>query len=124
MEKTPNADFMAVGPYIMHNLETEDMDAWKTDEDFFRWAFAWPIDRSLTEGRTMVKNYEYAQENDFELSIYEANHHITGGNGPLEPRNKLVTSISGGINVANDLLLMLREQGIRNQCLYSIIQHS
>ena len=123
MKKAPNSDAFSVGPYIMHNFKKEDMSAWKTDEDFFRWAFAWPIDRSLSEGRSMTDNYKYAKQNDIELSIYEVNHHITGGDGPLEPRNKLVTSISGGINLCNNNLLMLREHGIRTQNLYSLIQH-
>ena len=40
------------------------------------------------------------------LSIYEVNHHTTRGNAPLEPRNKIVASIGGGINVANNMLMM------------------
>ena len=122
MANTPNADFMAVGPYIINTINKKDMEAWETDEDYFRWAFAWPIDRSLTPGRVMVENYEYAQQAGKELSIYEVNHHITHGDAPSEPRNKLVTSLAGGLNLCNDNLLMLREQGIRQQCLYNLIQ--
>ena len=122
MEKTPNADACSIGPYIMHDLKKEDMSAWKNDDEFFRWAFAWPIDRSLSAGRSMTDNYKYAQQNNIELSIYEVNHHITGGDGPLEPRNKLVTSLAGGINLCNNNLLMLREQGIRTQNIFGFVQ--
>ena len=70
----------------------------------------------------MFVNGELARNAGVELSIYEVNHHITGGDGPLEPRNKLVASLGGGLNVCNGMLLMLREQGVRNQCLFSLIQ--
>jgi hypothetical protein len=59
-----------------------------------------------------------------ELSIYEVNHHTTHGDGALEPRNRLVTSIGGGLNVANNMLLMLKEHHLRAQCLFSLAQHS
>jgi len=35
-----------------------------------------------------------------------------------------VTSIGGGLNVANTMLQMLKDYGARTQCLFSLIQHS
>jgi len=71
----------------------------------------------------MFQNYDLAKAAGIELSIYEVNHHTTHGDAPAEPRNKIVTSIAGGINVANDMLLMMREHKLRTQCLFSLIQH-
>jgi hypothetical protein len=90
----------------------------------FRWAFAWPIRRSTDEAGTMFQNAAAAREAGVELSVYEVNHHTTHGDGPLEPRNRLVASIGGGLNVANTMLMMLKEHGARTQCLFSLVQHS
>ena len=122
MKNVPNADCFSVAPYILHELTQEDLITWEVNEDLFRWAFAWPLDRSLTPERSMTLNGENARKAGIELSIYEVNHHITRGDAPAEPRNRVVTSISGGINVCNSMLLMLQEQGIRNQCLFGLVQ--
>jgi len=99
------------------------MERLDTDDKFFRWAFAWPLRRSLDEDGAMHQNYEAAKKAGIELSIYEVNHHTTHGDAPAEPRNKLVTSIGGGLNVANTMLLMLKEHHLRAQCLFSLVQH-
>ena len=122
MKNTPNADCHSIGPYIVHELSTEETESWTSENDLFRWAYAWTIDRSLTPGRSMVMNAEYAEAAGIELSTYEINHHITGGNGPLKPRNDLATSIGGGLNVCNGMLLMLKEQNIRYQGLFTFVQ--
>jgi len=119
---TPNADRLSVAPYLVHTLNREDMDLLDSDDDFFRWAFAWSIRQSLEKTGSMFRNHEVAQKNGLDLSIYEINHHTTGGDAPLEPRNKLVTSLGGGLNVINSMLLMLREQHAREQCFFSLAQ--
>ena len=124
MPKVPNADRFGLAPYIIQSLSKEDMQRMKTDDDFFRWAFAWPIWRSNDPDGAMRQNEQLAKDNGMELSIYEVNHHITHGDGPLEPRNRLTTSIGGGLNVCNGMLLMLKEHHIRAQCLFSLVQHS
>ncbi len=122
MANVPNADRFAVAPYIIHNLSKADMTVLDTDDKFFRWAFGWPIRRSTDPSGAMVQNYDYAQKAGMELSIYEVNHHTTHGDAPLEPRNRLVTSLGGGLNVVGDMLLMLKDQHVRTQCLFSLIQ--
>ena len=72
----------------------------------------------------MKVNHELAGKAGIELSIYEVNHHITHGDGPLEPRNRLTTSIGGGLNVANNMLTMMKDHHLRSQCLFSLAQHS
>ncbi|MFO8014420.1 MAG: hypothetical protein R6X20_14070, partial [Phycisphaerae bacterium] len=124
MPRVPNADLFGVAPYIIQRIEKEDTEVLDTDAALFRWALAWPIFRSLEEEGAMRKNFELAREHGLELSIYEVNHHITHGDGPLAPRNKIVTSIGGGLNVAGNMLLMLKEHHLRTQALFSLVQHS
>jgi hypothetical protein len=100
------------------------MQRMKTDDALFRWAFAWPIWRSRDPDGAMSQNEQLAKKNGMELSVYEVNHHITHGDGPLEPRNRLTTSIGGGLNVCNGMLMMLKEHHVRTQCLFSLVQHS
>ncbi len=123
LPRFPNADRLSLAPYILHNFSQAQADSLDSDEKLFRWAFAYPFWRSLTPVGAMFQNFETAKPTGIELSVYEINHHITGGDGPLEPRNRLVTSIGGGLNVANTMLLLLKENHVRDQCLFSLIQH-
>ena len=123
LKNAPNADLFSVAPYIVSSLNKKDLQILTTNEKLFQWVFAKPIWRSQDPRGAMFQNYELAKEARIELSIYEINHHTTHGDAPLEPRNKIVTSIAGGINVANNMLMMMREHKIRTQCLFSLIQH-
>jgi alpha-L-arabinofuranosidase len=122
LKNAPNADRFAVAPYLISELNNKDLEILDTDEKLFRWVFAKPIWRSLDPRGAMYQNYGLAKAASIELSIYEVNHHTTHGDAPAGPRNKIVTSIAGGINVANDMLLMMREHKLRTQCLFSLIQ--
>ncbi len=125
MRHCPNADRFGVAPYIIQGFTKEEVDKYySTDDKLFRWAFAWATRRSRDPAGAMFQNHELAKKAGMELSIYEVNHHITHGDGPLEPRNKLVTSIGGGLNVANNMLSMLKEHHLRTQALFSLAQHS
>jgi len=123
IKNAPNADRFSVAPYLISQLNKKDLELLDTDEKLFRWIFAKPIWRSLDPRGAMFQNYGLAREAGIELSIYEVNHHTTHGDAPAGPRNKIVSSIAGGINVANDMLLMMREHKLRTQCLFSLIQH-
>jgi alpha-L-arabinofuranosidase len=123
LKNAPNADRFSVAPYLISQLNNKDLEILDTDEKLFRWIFAKPIWRSLDPRGAMFQNYGLAKEAGIELSIYEVNHHTTHGDAPAEPRNKIVSSIAGGINVANDMLLMMRQHKLRTQCLFSLIQH-
>ena len=109
------ADRFGIAPYIIQSITQEEAAAFTTDEAFFRWAFAWPVRRSCDSNGAMFQNAALSRQHGIELSIYEINHHITHGDGPLEPRNKLVTSIGGGLNVLGNMLLMLKEHHLRAQ---------
>jgi len=86
-----------------------------------------PIYRAVEPDGTMYRNYEQAASarqggQRMELSIYEINHHPTFGDAPPEPRNRVVTSIGGGLALANAMLLELRDHKIRTQCMFNLIQ--
>ncbi|MCX8038289.1 MAG: hypothetical protein N3D11_14770 [Candidatus Sumerlaeia bacterium] len=124
IRRVPNADCFSVAPYIIQSLSKEEAAALDTDDKLFRWDFAWPVWRSRNKDGAMFQNFQLAQKAGMELSIYEVNHHITNGDGPLEPRNRIVTSLGGGLTVANNMLLMLKEHRLRHQALFSLVQHS
>jgi len=124
VKRVPNADRFSVAPYILHHFSKAQAQALDTDDKLFRWAFAYPVWRSRDEAGAMFQNHQLTAKAGQEMSIYEVNHHITGGDGPLEPRNRIVASIGGGLNVANNMLLMLKEHGLRTQCLFALAQHS
>ncbi len=116
---TPAADGFGVAPYVVHEMSNEQ--AAMDDEGLFSWVFGYPWYQA--HRGYMAENYRLVTEQfGHELSIYEVNHHITGGDAPAEPRNRIVTGIGGGINVANWMLLMLREQKVRVQNLFSLAQ--
>ena len=124
MQDVPNADRFGVAPYIIQSIAKEQMAYHGSQEALFRWAFAWPLRRARNEEGAMFQNYALGRKNRIELSVYEVNHHITHGDGPLEPRNQIVTSLGGGLNVANTMLQMVKEGGVRTQALFSLVQHS
>ncbi len=124
LKDCPQADFFSVAPYIIQGFEREEVQQhYNTSAGLFRWAFAWPWARSTRDSGAMYQNANLVRQANIELSVYEVNHHITHGTGPLEPRNQLVTSIGGGLNVLNTMLLMLKEHGVRTQALFSLVQH-
>ena len=124
MENSPNADRFSVAPYIIHELSQKQLQVLDTDEKLFRWVLAYPVWRSRSPDGAMFQNFQAVKKAGMELSVYEVNHHITHGDAPAEPRNRIVASIAGGINVANTMLMMLKEHHIRTQCLFALAQHS
>ncbi len=114
-----NADGFAVAPYIIHEMSA--MQAKQSDEDIWSWVFGYPWYNG-TQG-FMAKNYKAVTKPlGMELSVYEVNHHITGGDAPAEARNKIVAGIGGGINVANWMIMMVEKQNVRVQNLFSLLQ--
>ncbi|HCE46231.1 MAG TPA: hypothetical protein DET40_22020 [Lentisphaeria bacterium] len=119
LKSTPAADRYAVAPYILHSLEPEDLEALGTDEKLFPWLYAYGISYIK---RGMAKQGEVSKKTGIEFSVYEINHHITGGKAPLEPRNRMVTSVGGSLNVINGMLLLLHDYGIRNLNFFTLTQ--
>ncbi len=122
LANAPNADRFGIAPYIIHDFSKEEAELLDSDDRLFRFLFAYPM-CIMREGG-MVENGQLSKQHGVEFSLYEVNHHITHGDAPLEPRNRMVTSIGGGLNVLSTMMMLLKQYGIRTQCLFSFIQHS
>jgi hypothetical protein len=115
-----NCDRYAIAPYILQNLNASDLLLNDTDAKLFRWLFAYPLMTTYSNG--MPQQLVVSSDMDTEFSIYEMNHHTTHGDAPLEPRNKLVASLGGGLSVINTMLSLLKVNAIRSQCFFSFCQ--
>ncbi len=116
---TPNADAVGLAPYLIHRMS--ERQAAMDTESCWSWVFGntWHLGRR----GWMAENYRRVTEQfGHPLSVYEVNHHITGGDAPDEARNRIVASIGGGLNVANWMLMMMAEHDVRVQNLFSLIQ--
>ncbi|MBI5725076.1 MAG: hypothetical protein HZA50_14035 [Planctomycetes bacterium] len=119
----PNTDRVAIAPYMVGTFSKEAEQTLDSDDKLFRWAFGYSLQRAVSEGSTLNQTYQAAKQAKIELSVYEFNYHTTSGGGSLETRNRMITSLAGGVNVANTMLLMLKKQGIRVQNVYSLAQY-
>ncbi len=124
----PNADVVAIAPYLMNGVRQQYVEHLTTGQALFRWVYGYTIKRVLEPGGRVSDSHAALQGTGKELAIYEHQFHLTnprpGNEGavPLETRRKMFTSIGGGLNVLNDSLLMMRECGVRRQCLFNLNQ--
>lgn len=115
-----NCDRYAIAPYILHELKNSDLALNNTDEKLFRWLFAYPL--MFVHSNGMPQQLVVSRDMRTEYSIYEINHHITGGDASAADRNKLVASLGGGLSVINTMLALLKNCGIRSQCFFTFSQ--
>lgn len=118
---TPHGDAVGLAPYLIHSMSPEQ--AAMDKESLWSWVFGY----AWYQGRQgwMAENYRRVTEQfGRDLSVYEVNHHITGGDASTEARNRIVAGIGGGLNVANWMLTLMAEHKVRVQNLFSLIQFS
>ncbi|MBI5723531.1 MAG: sigma-70 family RNA polymerase sigma factor [Planctomycetes bacterium] len=118
----PNADRISIAPYMAQFLEKADVEKLDSDDKLFRWVFSWALQRTLKEDSSLNRTYAATRKAGIELSFYEVNYGASG-DGPPEPRNTIITSLAGGVNLANTLLLMLKRQGTRIQNVFVLAQY-
>jgi alpha-L-arabinofuranosidase len=115
-----NADGFAVAPYVIHELSKSLEE--QGPEAVWSHVFGYPWYHG--HQGYMAGNYEaIARRFGLELSVYEVNHHITGGDASAACRNAVVAGIGGGINIANWMMTMLQEQNARVQNFFTLLQH-
>ncbi|MFO8008613.1 MAG: hypothetical protein R6V05_12855 [Candidatus Brocadiia bacterium] len=119
LQDVPNADLYAIAPYLMNGTRAEQVDHLETDDELFRWVYAYTARRVLEPVGRVFRHHQQVRDAGKELAIYEHHFHITHpwpdeGGVPIERRNRVIASIGGGINIINDALLMMRERGIRS----------
>ncbi|MBI5723215.1 MAG: sigma-70 family RNA polymerase sigma factor [Planctomycetes bacterium] len=128
LQYTPNGDRLSIAPYLLDDdYRKEDMAFLDTQDKFYRWLLAWPIFRSRDPRGKTYKNYQLAKKANMELSIYEINYGVYADkNSPWmeEPRKRMFTTLGGGIGLINNLLVMLKEQGIRTQNVFPLASGS
>lgn len=117
-KNTPNADRFAFAPYMIHGFYPEEEARLDSNEKLFQWLFAYPQVK-LLRNEGMAENATIAQ-NGMELAIYEVNHHASAGKGSSETRNRFLTSIAGGLNILNTMLLSMENYGIRDMCFFTM----
>ncbi len=127
VERTPNADRLAISNYLIKRLNKDDVrEALDTDEELFRYVFAWPYWRWTV--RATANKWRYGpvmRDLGIEGAVYEGgNYHLTFGDAPSDVRNKIVTSIGGQVSCVNSMLFILKEYGVRAQNQFNLAQFS
>jgi hypothetical protein len=112
-----NHDSLAVAPYFGGNI-----DSFGTNEELFGPLFAEPEQISQTGFMRQSTNNMQASSRPVPLSIYEVNLHTTNGSISQTALDSFTPSIGAGVAVADHMLMMLRDLGIKNQCLFSLTQ--
>ncbi len=108
LDSTPNADMLAVAPYILHNINRSDF----TDTP---WPLMFQTDPNLPVYAQNVR------KRGKELGVYEVNYHTTGGNLDPAMREQIVTGAASGSGLAKRLLEALNV-GVHQQCVYNLAQ--
>jgi len=127
LSNTPSADKYTIAPYQIHGFKKIDMDKFKTDADFFKYCMAFP---SQSAKYKMAPQDDIAKKHGKELSVYEINWHITGGDvdpkgnkkesEPIRNRvNGFVASTPGGLGHINHMLTLVKDFGMRSMCHFT-----
>jgi alpha-L-arabinofuranosidase len=119
------ADGYSIAPYVIHEMDASQ-DNW-SDEQLFAWIYAWVwhLNTGATDG-TMQANRDMIDAqgmSHLEFSVYEVNHHITGGTASQDVRNRITASLGGALNIINHMLLMVSRFEVRTQNFFSLFQH-
>ncbi len=107
------ADSLAIAPYLMHSLTN-----WKSDDDLYGPLLAQPEQMS----RDGVVRAAHASARGRQLAVYEVNLHTTEGTAPADVLDRFTPSAAAGIAVTGHMLRMMRDQGIRDEMLFSFPQ--
>ncbi|MGF1453706.1 MAG: hypothetical protein ACFB21_16735 [Opitutales bacterium] len=128
LEDVPNADTYAIAPYMLNRIRADQVDHLDSVEELIQWGFAYAYRRVMEPYRRVYQHWEYTQEANKGLSIYEHSFHWTHPfpgtpNAPdLEMRNAFLGSLGTGLAVVNDALLMLKERSVQPQCQFNLFQ--
>ena len=109
----PLANTVAIGPYLMHSVTR-----WANDDELYAPLLAQPEQMSR-EGPVRASQ---ASARGRRLAVYEVNLHTTEGTAPQSVLDRLAPSAAAGVAVAGHMLRMMRDNGIRDQMLYSLPQ--
>jgi len=118
-EVVPSADLvMNRAPYVVHDLPQGLIDKYPTKKALYEGLFAQALEQNVF-GEKLAAKAQAAAKTGQGLAVYEVNYHITKPDDTLAVRNELVTSIAGGVNMANAMLGMLKQHKVRHQCFFN-----
>ncbi|NLF38317.1 hypothetical protein GX586_02660, partial [bacterium] len=118
----PTCDRYSIAPYVLSTLNTNDLILNNTDDKFYRWLFAYPLHSTYING--LPQQYVVMTNRHTEYSVYEFNHHTTSGSAGFTDVNNFVASAGAGVSIVNTMLAMLKQYGMRSQCLFTFTQNS
>jgi hypothetical protein len=107
------ADSLAIAPYLMHSVTH-----WKGDDDLYGPLLAQPEQMS----RNGVVRAAHLSARGRQLAVYEVNLHTTEGTAPADVLDRFTPSAAAGIAVTGHMLRMMRDQGVRDEMLFSLSQ--
>ncbi len=110
---TPLANTLAIAPYLMRSV-TE----WANDDQLYGPLLAQPEEMS----RDGFVAEAARSAGGRQLAVYEVNLHTTGGTAPQDILDRLTSSDAAGIAVAGHMLRMMRDDGVRDEMLFSLPQ--
>jgi len=113
----PKADAYDFAPYVIHEIKIDHTEFLDNDEKLFRWVFG----EGIRYARAHHKDSVAARANGGEFKIYEINHHLRYGYAPVDFCQKFQSSVGGGVNIASTMLLHLKENEAKTQCLFKLL---
>jgi hypothetical protein len=109
LDSAPDANMLAVAPYVLHHVNRSDF----TDEP---WDLLFKTDPYLPVYESSVLKRKK------ELAVYEVNFHTTGGDLAPDLREQIVTGAASGSGLAKRMLESVNA-GVRRQCVYNLAQY-
>ena len=111
----PAANSLAIAPYLMHSITQ-----WANDDQLYGPLMAQPEQMA----RDGIVHGAQTADAGRQLAVYEVNLHSTEGNAPQSVLDRLTPSTAAGVAVAGHMLRMMREDGVRDEMLFSLPQLS
>lgn len=115
----PQADTIDIAPYTFNPFN----DASST-EAIFGPMFAEPESMDSRPTGLVVANAKLAQQYGVKLAAYEVNLGTSLGKVSQEALESTIPSLGAGLSVADNMLLMLRDDGVISQAFFSLPEYA
>jgi hypothetical protein len=113
MAAASGANTLAIAPYLMDSLTH-----WANDDELYGPLMAQPEQMS----RDGIVHATKAAAGGRQLAVYEVNLHTTEGTAPQAVLDRLTPSAAAGVAVTGHMLRMMRDNGVRDQMVFSLPQ--
>jgi hypothetical protein len=113
MAAASGANTLAIDPYLM-----DSVTRWANDDELYGPLMAQPEQMS----RDGIVQAARGAAGGRQLAVYEVNLHTTEGTAPQAVLDRLTPSAAAGVAVAGHMLRMMRDNGVRDQMVFSLPQ--